>query len=117
MLDDNRCVVSVLRDNGVAFISVPAAYYDIVRADACTVPALLSSMEQLCTLNILIDTHAVFPDIHASQTYLLQTFTLPLHDRATFFVELIQRTGGAGGFGRANMHALFKAVEAAQDYS
>jgi len=56
------------------------------------------------------------------QGVLLQIFTKPVGDRATFFLEIIQRIGcdeggtveqkgGCGGFGKGNFHELFRAIE------
>jgi 4-hydroxyphenylpyruvate dioxygenase len=45
--------------------------------------------------------------------YLLQIFTLPLEDRPTFFMEIIQRRNH-NGFGAGNFKALFEAIEAEQ---
>lgn len=45
--------------------------------------------------------------------YLLQTFTEPLQDRPTFYLEFISRHG-ASGFGRGNIGALFEAIELLQ---
>ena len=57
---------------------------------------------------------------------LLQVFTKPIGDRATLFIEIIQRIGctrdtqtgrtieqrpGCGGFGKGNFHELFRAIE------
>lgn len=75
------------------------------------------SQEQadLCeTLGILAD--------RDDQGILLQIFTRPVGDRATLFLEVIQRVGcdeggkveqkgGCGGFGKGNFHELFRAIE------
>ncbi|KAG8469186.1 hypothetical protein KFE25_007704 [Diacronema lutheri] len=56
------------------------------------------------------------------QGVLLQIFTKPIGDRATLFLEVIQRIGcdeggaveqkgGCGGFGKGNFHELFRAIE------
>mmetsp|Transcript_28776 Transcript_28776/g.77464 ORF Transcript_28776/g.77464 Transcript_28776/m.77464 type:complete len:426 (+) Transcript_28776:134-1411(+) len=56
------------------------------------------------------------------QGVLLQVFTKPVGDRATIFLEIIQRVGcmpedggeqlgGCGGFGKGNFHELFRAIE------
>jgi 4-hydroxyphenylpyruvate dioxygenase len=56
------------------------------------------------------------------QGVLLQLFTKPVGDRATLFLEVIQRVGcdeggaveqkgGCGGFGKGNFHELFRAIE------
>ena len=56
---------------------------------------------------------------------LLQIFTKPVGDRATLFLEIIQRVGcplktndgrmdqkaGCGGFGKGNFAELFKSIE------
>lgn len=72
--------------------------------------------------------------MHKSLTYvlqgiLLQVFTKPVGDRATLFLEIIQRigceytvkqpsgqetveqAGGCGGFGKGNFSELFKSIE------
>jgi len=54
---------------------------------------------------------------------LLQIFTKPLFDRATIFIEIIQRKcmgetidiPGCGGFGKGNFKALFEAIERLQE--
>jgi 4-hydroxyphenylpyruvate dioxygenase len=45
--------------------------------------------------------------------YLMQTFTRPLHNRPTIFLEIIQRRA-ARGFGAGNIKALFEALEREQ---
>ena len=45
--------------------------------------------------------------------YLLQIFTLPVQDRPTFFIEIIQRAGH-NGFGAGNFKALFTSIELEQ---
>ena len=55
------------------------------------------------------------------QGVLLQVFTKPVGDRATLFLEIIQRVGcmlpggeqkpGCGGFGKGNFKDLFQAIE------
>ena len=60
------------------------------------------------------------------QGVLLQIFTKPIGDRATLFLEIIQRIGctrdeqtnkeiaqkpGCGGFGKGNFSELFRAIE------
>lgn len=57
-----------------------------------------------------------------SEGVLLQIFTKPLFDRATVFVEIIQRVchgevvdkPGCGGFGKGNFKALFESIERMQ---
>eukprot|EP00762_Andalucia_godoyi_P007989 ANDGO_03458.mRNA.1 4-hydroxyphenylpyruvate dioxygenase len=45
---------------------------------------------------------------------LLQTFSLPLSDRPTFYIEVIERRNGADGFGKGNISSLFDAIEREQ---
>lgn len=58
------------------------------------------------------------------QGLLMQIFTKPVSDRATFFLEIIQRVGceingngmehqkgGCGGFGKGNFRELFRSIE------
>jgi len=51
---------------------------------------------------------------HQPKSALLQIFTEPIFPQPTFFLEIIQRRGGAVGFGERNFRALFDAVETAQ---
>jgi len=58
---------------------------------------------------------AVVPSMLArGEGYLLQTFSAPLGDRPTIFLEIIERHG-ARGFGEGNFKALFEAIEREQD--
>ena len=47
----------------------------------------------------------------STSSYLLQAFTLPVFDKNTLFLEIIQRVGNAKGFGAANIKALWNAVQ------
>lgn len=60
------------------------------------------SLEELERLGILVD--------FDENGYLLQTFTRPLGDRPTVFIEIIQRMNH-NGFGAGNFRALFEAIE------
>jgi 4-hydroxyphenylpyruvate dioxygenase len=100
--DDIVATVTALRDGGVEFLRVPAAYYDSVtdrvgRIDEDLVP--------LRDLGILVD--------RDDEGYLLQIFTKPVEDRPTLFYEIIQRKG-ARSFGAGNFKALFEAIEREQ---
>lgn len=68
--------------------------------------ALSQSLADLERLNILVD--------FDENGYLLQTFTRPLQDRPTVFLEIIQRHNHEG-FGAGNFKALFEAIERDQD--
>lgn len=94
--------VSVLRDNGVEFLSVPEAYYDRVWD---RVGEIHEDRETIRRLNILID--------RDEKGYLLQLFTKPVEDRPTLFYEIIQREG-SDAFGKGNFKALFEAIEREQ---
>jgi len=92
----------MLRDNGIRFLAIPAAYYDVLEE---RIGALPHSRQLLRDLNVLVD--------RDESGTLLQAFTSPLHERPTFFFEVIERRG-AQGFGSANIKALFMAVETEQ---
>ncbi|MEO0406880.1 MAG: 4-hydroxyphenylpyruvate dioxygenase [Cyanobacteria bacterium P01_A01_bin.135] len=113
---DIVATVHQLRQQGVAFISVPKDYYTTLprRAGFC-----LSDRQQaaIAQAQILVDWQAEKP-----HTLLLQTFTQPIFGEPTFFFELIQRQtydlSGvpqyAKGFGEGNFQALFEAMEREQ---
>jgi 4-hydroxyphenylpyruvate dioxygenase len=94
--------VSILRDNGVEFLSVPDSYYDTVWDRVGTIA---EDAKTLADLNILID--------RDDKGYLLQIFTKPVEDRPTLFYEIIQRRG-SDAFGKGNFRALFEAIEREQ---
>lgn len=94
----------------------PAAYYRNLRnrvADILTE----TQMNECEELGILVD--------RDDQGVLMQIFTIPVGDRPTIFLEMIQRIGcmetnqdgnvhqkgGCGGFGKGNFSELFKAIE------
>jgi 4-hydroxyphenylpyruvate dioxygenase len=91
--------VSVLRDNGVEFLSVPKSYYDKVWNRVGDVPEDHNAIRDL---GILVD--------RDEKGYLLQIFTKPVEDRPTLFYEIIQRQG-SDAFGKGNFKALFEAIE------
>jgi len=111
--------VKVMHENsdcGFEFMNTPRSYYQS--------PEIASMMKENLTeeeadavieLGILIDKD--------DEGILLQIFTKPLFDRATVFVEIIQRKcmgetidiPGCGGFGKGNFKALFEAIERLQE--
>ncbi len=95
--------VTALRNRGVEFLTVPAAYYEDVLE---RVGEIDESLEPLKELGILID--------RDEEGYLLQIFTKPILDRPTLFIEIIQRKG-ARSFGKGNFKALFEAIEREQE--
>ncbi|KKA29837.1 hypothetical protein TD95_000460 [Thielaviopsis punctulata] len=97
--------VAALRQRGVDFIVVPDTYYETMRMRLKTEKRnweLQEDLDMIQKLNILID--------YDEQGYLLQTFTKPLMDRPTVFIEIIQRHD-FGGFGAGNFKSLFEAIE------
>ena len=99
--------VTNLKERGVDFITVPDTYYEAMRLRLKSAGMKLNeSFETLQRLQILID--------FDEGGYLLQTFTKPVLDRPTVFIEIIQRNN-FDGFGAGNFKALFEAVEREQD--
>ncbi|WP_329570958.1 4-hydroxyphenylpyruvate dioxygenase [Kitasatospora sp. NBC_01266] len=97
--EDIARAVETFQQAGVRFLSTPGAYYDLLgeRLGECEIP-----LETLRRLNVLVDRD------HGGQ--LFQIFTSSVHDRRTFFLEVIDRRG-ALTFGTANIKALYEAVE------
>jgi 4-hydroxyphenylpyruvate dioxygenase len=95
--------VSKLQDNGIEFLRVPDAYYEVLPD---RVGKIDENMRAIHELGILVD--------RDDEGYLLQVFSKPIQDRPTMFVEVIQRHGSRG-FGKGNFRALFESIEAEQD--
>jgi 4-hydroxymandelate synthase len=91
--------VQVLTRRGVAFLTTPPAYYDLLR-ERVHLPR--AKTESLRASNVLVD------EDHDGQ--LFQIFTASTHPRHTLFFEIIERQG-ARTFGSANIKALYEAVE------
>lgn len=94
--------VTTLRDRGIEFLQVPAAYYDTVLDRVGHIDEDLAPLREL---GILVD--------RDDEGYLLQIFSKPVQDRPTLFFEIIQRKG-AKSFGKGNFQALFEAIEREQ---
>ncbi|MCB9135372.1 MAG: 4-hydroxyphenylpyruvate dioxygenase [Anaerolineales bacterium] len=92
-----------LRANGIEFLRVPDAYYDMLPE---RVGEIKEPLETIRDLGILVDKD--------DEGYLLQVFTRPIQDRPTMFVEIIQRRGSRG-FGKGNFKALFESLELEQE--
>jgi len=92
---------------GVQFLQkIPDTYYDNLRVGlAAAGTKVAEDIDTIQKLKILVD--------YDDKGYLLQIFTLPLEDRPTFFMEIIQRRNH-NGFGAGNFKALFEAIEAEQ---
>jgi len=94
--------IKALRENGVEFLTVPNAYYDLLKEKKLS-KMITEDIEDLRKYGILCDTEG--------KGYLLQLFTKPISDRPTFFFEIIQRREGAEGFGQGNFQSLFESIE------
>jgi len=94
--------VTKLRDQGIEFLRVPAAYYEDLTARTGSID---EPIDRLRELGILVD--------RDDEGYMLQIFTKPVEDRPTLFYEVIQRKGSRS-FGKGNFKALFEALEREQ---
>ena len=103
LTEDIVKTVSVLRKNGVEFLSTPTTYYEALSE---RVGKIDEEIDKLKELSILVD--------RDDEGYLLQIFTKPIVDRPTLFIEVIQRKG-AKGFGEGNFKALFESIEREQE--
>lgn len=103
LTEDIVKTVSILRKNGVEFLSTPSTYYDALSE---RVGKIDEEIDKLKELSILVD--------RDDEGYLLQIFTKPVVDRPTLFIEVIQRKG-ARGFGEGNFKALFESIEREQE--
>ena len=100
--DDIIETVTLLRNQGIEFLTIPAAYYAELTA---RVGKIDEPIEKLARLGILVD--------RDDEGYMLQIFTKPVEDRPTLFFEVIQRKGSRS-FGKGNFKALFEAIEREQ---
>jgi 4-hydroxyphenylpyruvate dioxygenase len=96
--------ITQLKANGIEFLRVPDAYYDMLPERVGNV--VKEPLDKINELGILVD--------QDDEGYLLQVFSRPIQDRPTSFIEVIQRHGSRG-FGKGNFKALFEALEAEQD--
>jgi len=98
--------ITALRARGMLFLKPPRTYYKQLRENlALSKCKIKEDLDRIEELDILID--------YDDNGYLLQIFTLPLQDRPTFFIEVIQRAGH-NGFGAGNFKALFTSIELEQ---
>jgi 4-hydroxyphenylpyruvate dioxygenase len=102
---DIMATVAEMRRMGQDFLEVPDSYYD--EEFNRRVGEIQENKEQLRQLKILVD--------RDHDGYLLQLFTKCVFARPTLFFEVIQRRGGARGFGEGNFRALFEAIEREQE--
>jgi len=87
-----------LRKRGIETLKVPKDYYLNIPNKT---EILGINLDDLKDLNILVEKD--------DNGFLFQAFTIPLLDRPTFFIEIIQRKG-ANLFGKGNVNELFKAL-------
>jgi 4-hydroxymandelate synthase len=90
--------VRTLSGRGVKFLAAPAGYY---RGLEPRLGALAIPVDVLREVNVLAD--------RDKWGELFQIFTRSVHERGTFFIELIERRG-ALTFGSGNIKALYEAL-------
>ncbi len=101
--DDIVSTVSMMKERGIEFLTIPETYYDTVLNRVGKIDEEILTLKKY---SILVD--------RDDEGYLLQIFTKPLTDRPTLFFEIIQRKG-AKSFGKGNFKALFESIEAEQE--
>jgi 4-hydroxyphenylpyruvate dioxygenase len=94
--------VSLMKQQGVDFLTVPHSYYTELQGRVGKIDEPIADLERL---GILVD--------RDNEGYMLQIFTRPVEDRPTLFYEIIQRKGSRS-FGKGNFKALFEAIEREQ---
>jgi 4-hydroxyphenylpyruvate dioxygenase len=97
---DIAAAIDALSARGVRCLSIPQTYYEDLEARIPNLDA--RERARFASAGVLVD--------QEDDGLLLQSFTEPLHQRPTLFLELIERRG-ARGFGGRNIQALFDAVE------
>jgi len=100
---DILSTVSLMKQQGVDFLTVPHSYYTELQN---RIGKIDEPIEELEKLGILVD--------RDNEGYMLQIFTKPVEDRPTVFYEIIQRKGSRS-FGKGNFKALFEAIEREQE--
>ena len=108
--------LTALRQRGLTLLPVPSTYYDAL-GDRPGFWTNAGDWGAIAQQQILVDWDPATP-----QARLLQTFTQPLFEQPTFFLELIERQRApqgltvtqAQGFGEGNFRALFEAIERQQ---
>ncbi len=107
LTDDIVGSVKLLKEQGIEFLDVPLNYYEDIK-DRFTHKISDSMLQCIRKYQILID--------EDKNGYLMQSFSKPLQNSPTFFIEIIQREN-AVGFGSGNIKALYTAVQKAQQIS
>ncbi len=102
--------INYMRSREVSFLAIPKAYYRQIEQKLGDRLSLSKrEWQAIEQAEILIDWQRDRP-----QSLLMQTFTQPIFERPTFFLEFIERKQQAKGFGEGNFQALFEAVEREQ---
>jgi 4-hydroxymandelate synthase len=91
--------VRTLSGRGVAFLTAPAGYYQVLEQRLGSVAIPVATLQDL---NVLAD--------RDRWGQMFQIFARSTHERHTFFFELIERQG-ALTFGTKNIRALYEALE------
>lgn len=91
--------VRTLSGRGVAFLTAPAGYYQVLEQRLGSVTIPVATLQEL---NVLAD--------RDRWGQMFQIFARSTHERRTFFFELIERQG-ALTFGTKNIKALYEALE------
>ncbi len=98
--------VSFARSKGIPFIDVPSTYYEMWQ-ERPEYSQVTENWKMLEKEQILVDfrayKHTEQMKQDTSMRYLLQTFTTPLQDRPTFYMEFICRHG-SNGFGKGMLN-------------
>ena len=97
-----------MRNLGVEFLSIPETYYTNLqqRLEQDSISIDDSEFEKIIQQGILIDW-----DKYQPKSLLKQIFTRPILEKPTFFLEIIERSNNAQGFGEGNFQALFESIE------
>ncbi len=98
--------IEAMRSTGMDFLDINDSYYD--ETFKKRMGNIDENIEDLHRNNILADKD------EGESGYLLQIFTKCIFERPTVFHEVIQRKGGAKGFGEGNFKALFESIEREQ---
>ena len=91
--------VATLQQRGVEFLTAPAGYYRVLESRLGAVAIPVATLQ---ALNVLADRDRF--------GQMFQIFSKSVHERRTFFFELIERRG-ALTFGSSNIKALYEALE------
>lgn len=104
--------VEQMKLNGVSFNEISDSYYETLAKRLSEDDIKLrEDLNKLKKLHILVDYDKNSRNKKTKYCdYILQIFTNPLHDRPTFFIEIIQRYHHQG-FGKGTFKGLFETIE------